>query len=274
MAFDNTVIANLDEKMWRRLGVSQTFDRLLVEAAAVTPGTAGAVAQAAGARLTGGAARFWELSLPQIQRDLCRREILRERAGHLELNPDFGAKIERFLKDKEDSVSHVASSSGMTAEEIMRRAEARREREKARPAAKKKTAPVRRKESPKVARRRSDENEEETAQDLGNAARAAAPAPKSQGKLFTTLRLNRLLDHLDNTALSRPQVAKRLSLDTTSLDAFLAVTHEADITRTLRDDLVELHWKGRELARTSDADRRMNVLEAVKSLRAVQSEND
>ena len=81
--------------MWRRLGVSQTFDRLLVEAAAVNPGASDEVGKIAGSRLSGGAAKFWELSLPQIQRDLCRRDILQEKAGKLELSEEFVAKLER-----------------------------------------------------------------------------------------------------------------------------------------------------------------------------------
>ena len=274
MNFDSDLLAEIDEQMWRRLGVSQTFDRLLVEAAATSPGISAEVGQAAGARLSGGAAKFWELSLPQIQRDLCRREILQETSGRLELSEDFAAKVARFLKEKESSVSRVETPTGMTAAEIMRRAEERREREKAKPAPKKKSVVKRKKEAAPVPRRRSEDELQDTTSDLGNAARSVAPAPMTNKKLFTSNRVNRLLDHLDNMALSKPQVAKRLELDLRTLERFLEVTHKAEITRSLRDDLVELHWKGRELARTTDVDRRMSVLEAVKSLRAMQEEQD
>ena len=87
-------------------------------------------------------------------------------------------------------------------------------------------------------------------------------------KLFTSIRVNRLLDHLDNTTLSASQLGTRLELRSLELKRFLDATNDLNITRVTRDDLVELYWRGRELARTMDADRRMTVLALVKELRA------
>ena len=96
----------------------------------------------------------------------------------------------------------------------------------------------------------------------------------SPKKLFTSIRVNRLLDHLDNTTLSTTQLGSRLELRSMELNRFLTVTNELNITRVTRDDLVELYWRGRELARTADADRRMTLLALVKELRAAAEPGD
>ena len=51
----------LDDQKWRRLGITQTFDRLLVASAACHPGPPAEVIQHASKGLTGGAAKFWDL---------------------------------------------------------------------------------------------------------------------------------------------------------------------------------------------------------------------
>ena len=90
-------------------------------------------------------------------------------------------------------------------------------------------------------------------------------------KLFTSNRLNRLLDHLDDTRLTVSQIAKRLDLAGRGLEAFLEVINEVQITRVSRDNIVELHWRGRELVRTVGVDRRLAVLDLVKELRSLKA---
>ena len=68
--------AQLNDHLWRRLGVTETFERLLVEAAGVQPGPSADVAAYASRNLSGGAARFWELSWNKLERDLCRKRVL------------------------------------------------------------------------------------------------------------------------------------------------------------------------------------------------------
>ena len=63
----------LGDSEWRRLGVTQTFERLLVEATASQPGSPDDVAAFAGRTLTGGGAKFWELGRANLQADLCRK---------------------------------------------------------------------------------------------------------------------------------------------------------------------------------------------------------
>ena len=80
--------------------------------------------------------------------------------------------------------------------------------------------------------------------------------------------MNKLFDHLDaGTTLAKSQLGQRLELGGANLERFLEVCGALEITRFERDDLVQLHWRGRELAQTSSADRRMAVHELVRELR-------
>ena len=83
--------------------------------------------------------------------------------------------------------------------------------------------------------------------------------------------MNRLLDRLDNSSLSKTQLGTRLDLTGGALERFFQVCEEKELIRIVRSDFVELHWRGREFARTADAERRMAVLGLVKELRAYDS---
>ncbi|MCB9550797.1 MAG: hypothetical protein R3F65_05150 [bacterium] len=271
VALDPEALGQLDDQQWRRLGVTQTFDRLLVEAAATSPGAPESVRDHAGRNLTGGAARFWELSFPQMKRDLTRKRVLAERDGALGLHPEFAERLDRLLVGIESGISRVEPTPGVTLEDLTARAAEREKRDKAqkstrRPksetAAKKPTkkkaadesAPTRRKSAPK-----------EQAIALGAPAPTPTVAPPK--KLFTTRTVNTLLDRLDNTALSKPQLGDRIGLRGADLERFIEVCGELDITRMKRGDLVELHWEGRKLSKTSGAERRMTVIDLVERLR-------
>ena len=94
--------------MWRRLGVTQTFERLLVSAALTTPGPSETVAGHAGACLTGGGAKFWDLSRGQLEKDLIRRRVLIQQDGALQAHPEFAERLNQILNDHEAGVSRVA----------------------------------------------------------------------------------------------------------------------------------------------------------------------
>lgn len=273
VALDPEALGQLDDQQWRRLGVTQTFDRLLVEAAATAPGAPEAVRDHAGRNLSGGAARFWELSFPQMKRDLTRKRVLAERDGALGLHPEFAERLDRLLVGIESGISRVEPTPGVTLEDLTARAAEREKRDKAqkstrRPKAsdeaakkaqKKKAAasdaaPTRRKSAPKT-------------QAIALGAPAPTPTVAPPKKLFTTRTVNTLLDRLDNNALSKPQLGDRIGLRGADLDRFLEVCGELDITRMKRGDLVELHWEGRKLGKTSGAERRMTVIDLVERLR-------
>ena len=95
-------------------GITQTFDRLLVEATASNPGAPAEVQSVAGRALQGGAAKFWEMSFPQIKKDLCRRGVLAESTGSLTLADDFADKLSRLIHDVDEGVSRVEPTPGVT----------------------------------------------------------------------------------------------------------------------------------------------------------------
>lgn len=287
VAIDPDALGQLDDQQWRRLGVTQTFDRLLVEAAATSPGAPESVRDHAGRNLTGGAAKFWELSFPQMKRDLTRKRVLAERNGALQLHPEFAERLDRLLVGIESGISRVEPTPGVTLEDLTARAVEREKRDKAQKAKRTRTASA-------AARATKAAKTAKTAK-KGAAAEAApttrrkkspkdqpialgAPAPTSTvaapKKLFTTRTVNTLLDRLDNTALSKPQLAERLFLHGADLDRFLEVTCELDITRMKRGDLVELHWEGRKLGKTAGGERRMAVIDLVERLRTQAGDED
>ena len=51
----------------------------------------------------------------------------------------------------------------------------------------------------------------------------------------------------------------------------MEVINEVQITWVSRDNIVELHWRGRELVRTVGVDRRLAVLDLVKELRELKA---
>lgn len=276
VVFDPESLALLDDQQWRRLGVTQTFDRLLVDAAATAPGAAEAVRDHAGRALAGGAAKFWELSFPQMKRDLVRKRILAEDGGQLALHPDFADRIQRLLHDIETQASHVEPTPGVTLEELNARAAERDRQTKAAKRARSRTsgASTRSRSAGQSApKKRPAAEKAAAAQPDPTAIALSAPKPKPTRtvappkKLFTTRTVNTLLDRLDNTALNKSQLGGRIGLRGADLERFLEVTGQLEITRFKRDDLVELHWEGRKLAKTSGGDRRMAIIGLVEQLR-------
>ncbi len=279
VVIDPETLSKLDDQLWRRLGITQTFDRLLVEATASHPGAPAAVQSVAGRALQGGAAKFWEMSFPQIKKDLCRRGVLAESTGTLALADDFADKLSRLLHDVDEGVSRVEPTPGVTLDDVIKKAAEREEKEKARKSSARKPRARKAPSTSATPRKRSGAKGDESAADAAEAheaseAKVAArnrPEPAARvappNKLFTTIKVNKLLDHLDNTTLARAQLGQRLELTGANLDRFLEVTGALDITRMERDDLVQLHWRGRELAQTSSADRRMTVHDLVRELR-------
>lgn len=266
--FDPDALAQLDDQQWRRLGITQTFDRLLVDAAATAPGAAEAVRDHAGRNLTGGAAKFWELSFPQMKRDLVRKRVLVEQGGRLTLHADFAERLARLLDGIAAGASHVEPTPGVTLEELTARAAEREKQAKAaRTARTRKSGASPRRTGESAPKKRAPKSEgDDGAIALGAPKPTPTVAPPK--KLFTTRTVNTLLDRLDNTTLSKSQLSDRVGLGGRDLERFLEVTGALDITRIARDDLVELHWEGRKLAKTSGGDRRMAVIELVEKLRA------
>lgn len=277
VAFEAEALATLDEQLWRRLGVTQTFDRLLVVAVATAPGAVNDVRDHAGRNLSGGAAKFWTLSFPQLLKDLVRRRIVVNAGGQVQLHDEFADKLSRLLKAHEDGVSRVEPTPGVTLEELNARAALRARSEKktsrsrstttrsSKAKSKAKAAATPRKRSSAAAAPTPDAGPKETVISLS--APKPTPTVAPPNTLFTTLKLNKLLDHLDNMALSKIQLGDRLSLHGANLERFLEVTGQAEITRIKREDLVELHWEGRKLVKTSGGDRRMAVHQLVDQLR-------
>ena len=269
---DGVAVEGLNDQHWRRLGITQTFERLLVETVATEAGEFGEVGERAGRNLSGGAARFWEMSFPQMLKELCRRKVLQRDGDAVSLNDEFADRLQRLLDAEATGASHVAPTPGVTLDDIIRQADARKVRETAEKAAARKRTT----RSATAARAKSAAAGEATPKkrsagddkpkSAAARSKAAQPPRTSAEKLFTSIRLNRLLDALDTGSMSIEQLGSRLSLSEVDTQFFFRVSDSIGLTRT-NERLVELHWKGRELARTSDADRRMALREAVKELR-------
>ncbi|MBV71695.1 MAG: hypothetical protein CMH52_10180 [Myxococcales bacterium] len=270
---DTVRIKTMNDQLWRRVGVTQSFEILLVEAALLGPGIASEVARRASSKLSGGAARFWDLSIAQLQKDLCRRRILSLSDGTLQAHTDFAEKLDKVLADHDGAVSRVMPTPGVTTEQVLKEAEAQ-----AKAAATRKTTSNKAKKAePKPTRgsARPLKRQSQTSESSVGANHAPVKTKHvdtrrtilTPKQLFTSNRLNRLLDYLDDTTLSVNQLSSRLDLSGGNLDALLEATGELQITRVSRDRLVELHWRGRELVRTVSVDRRLAVLDLVKELR-------
>ena len=89
--------------------MTETFERLLVEAAGVQPGPSSDVAAYASRNLSGGAARFWELSWNKLERDLCRKRVLIVRSEALTLHDEFAERLERLVALEASGASRVAT---------------------------------------------------------------------------------------------------------------------------------------------------------------------
>ncbi len=277
-------LAALSDQLWRRVGITQAFDRLLVDAAAAHPGPVAGVRQAAGRSLTAGAARFYDMSFPQLLRDLVKRGVLVEKAGQVSLAAGFIEKIQGVLASQAAGQSHVEPTPGVTMEDLQSLADLRAEREKAtkstrtpspkKPAGEKTTKAPKSGTTPrKRAGKEPDPNLPEAPAVAKAAQAASAPHRAPVSGLFTSLRINKLLDVLDTGSLNPEQLADRLDMPKRDLERFLSVSESLGITRR-NGSLVELHWQGLELARTTTADRRVKVTDAVKSLRDKAAELD
>ncbi|MCK6570768.1 hypothetical protein L6V77_06580 [Myxococcota bacterium] len=287
VALDPQILASLNDQLWRRVGITQTFDRLLVEAVVLHPGPIPGVRQAAGKNLTGGAAKFYEMSFPQLMRDLIKRGVLVEKNALLAVHPGFVEKIRQVLAGQAAGQSHVEPTPGMTIEGLQVLADLRAEREKLAKAQRAREAPEKSEKATKTAkgattRKSSAEPRKRasssTTTDEGSAAPApAAPAPAvhrtAAHTLFTSLRINKLLDVLDTGSMNHDQLGGRLDLNKRDLERFLSVADALGLTR-LNGPLIELHWQGRELAKTTAADRRVKVTDYVKMLRDKAAELD
>ncbi len=270
VAIEQERLQQLNDQLWRRLGITQTFDRLLVEVTAGQPGPVNDVRDNVAESLAEGAAKFWAMSFANIKKDLCRRKVLAESDGAIHLHEDFAERLERILHDMDEGVSHVEPTPGMTLEEVQARTQEREEREKAEKATRSRTTtPTARvsRASATPKKRRSGEEEAVPARPRPKTP-AAAAAPLDPVAIFTSKRINDLLDRLQAGALYKNQLASKLGLGTRELERFVEVAANLELVRLTRDDMVELHFKGREYSITSGVDRRTTVRKLVAETRA------
>ena len=280
-----TTGTNIDRSTWKRLGITQAFDLLLVKACLEAGGTEEDLKCRAGRELSGGALKFWEMSFSELVRDLTRQDILLKEDDILGLHPDFSDRLTRTQQHFEEQVSRVVLNENVSLEQIEARAKARAARA-TKPKAKSVTSssrasrvgPAKRAAvvDPSGTEDLSAPSAAATDQASGstsilNATPRHSSGPKAPVKIFTSIRMNRLLDRLDNSSLSKNQLGTRLDLSGSGLERFFHVCEANDLIRIVRSDFVELHWRGREFARTADAERRMAVLGLVKELRAYDS---
>lgn len=273
----------LTDQLWRRLGLSETFDRLVVRQVASEPGASADLLAQASAGMGAGAAKFFGLTFDKLIDTLTRKEVLQIADGILQLTPAFAERIERAIEDEEQGVSRVEPTPGVTIDDLKRRGVERAQRESSTArgrgathsraaAAQAKVARI--KSTQPRARRASKDKAEAGPRVATPAARrptpvrsAMAPPRETPAKeLFNSRKLNRLLDSLD-APLFKDQVGRKLELRGADLDRFLEITAAVELVRLVHDDMVELHWRGRELARTRDGDRRMALVGIVQELR-------
>ncbi|MFN3202259.1 MAG: hypothetical protein ACE366_27895 [Bradymonadia bacterium] len=281
---DESDIKTLDDQLWRRLGITQTFEQLLVKAVATHPGEMTAVRDFAGQSLQGGAAKFWEMSFPKLVKDLTKRQILASSDGQVALSDDFGDRLSKLIEGQRAGDSRVAPTPGVTLEDVLAQAKAREERLKAIEKEKKKTTrktATKKSAGSATPKKRAGDSSEAKATPAKAAAAKVVPTVAEEPAvtqipakdLFNSRRVNRLLDALDNNQLSLDQLGSRLGLSGHSLKRFIDTTSALNLTRQ-QENLVELHWDGRELARTTDIDRRRAVMDTVKKLRESAEENE
>lgn len=268
-------LSQLTDQLWRRLGISETFDRLLVRHIASAPGTPGEIQARASEGMGAGAAKFFGLTFDKMVDTLARREVIQTGETGLELTASFAEKVTQAIAAEEEGVSRVEPTPGVTLEDLKRRASERDKRTSTTSTTRSRaSAPSRARSATRSAQPRSRKASADKV-DAGPATRRAArkPAPKPAPKratakeLFSSRRLNRLLDSLD-APLFKDQVGRKIEISGPDLDRFLEVAAALELVRLVHDDMVELHWKGRELARTVDGERRMALVEIVRALRS------
>lgn len=277
----------LTDQLWRRLGISETFDRLLVGHIASEPGTSDELKARATEGMGAGAAKFFGLTFDKIIDSLLRREVILrgEDDDVLGLNPAFAVRVDAAIDGEEKGISRVEPTPGVTLEDVKNRAAPRAPRSastgRGRATHSRETAARATAARVKSAQPRARKASKETAEGgpvktrvartpvrkpTAPRATMAQPRQLSAKELFNTRKLNRLLDSLD-APLFKDQVGRKLELRAGDLERFLEVTAALDIVRMVHDGMVELHWRGRELARTTDGDRRMALVGLVRELR-------
>lgn len=275
----------LTDQLWRRLGISETFDRLLVRQIALEPGTTAEVKARASEGMGAGAAKFFGLTFDKIVDALLRRDVIVRDDSGLSLDSAFVAKLHSAVDDEEKGVSRVEPTPGVTLEDLKNRTVPRAPRSpstgrgrashsretaaRATAARVKSTQPRARKASKQTAEGGTPTpraTRTPARKPVAPRATMAAPRLLSAKELFNSRKLNRLLDSLD-APLFKDQVGRKLELRAPDLERFLEVTSALDIVRLVHDGMVELHWRGRELARTADGDRRMALVGLVRELR-------
>jgi hypothetical protein len=187
------------------------------------------------------------------------------------LHEEFADRMIRILADLVQGSSRVEPTPGVTLEQVLEKSARREANEKLAKRSRQSNSRAAAARKPKVDATPTTR----AGAGIDDGLHPVAPVPATPAqtitpiiKLFTSLKINKMLDHLDNTTLSKPQLANRLELRASDIDRFLDSTSKLELTRVSRDGLVELHWKGREHARTSGADRRMQVIDLVKALRS------
>jgi hypothetical protein len=281
---DHTTI---DQSIWKKLGVTQAFDLLLVKACMEAPGTPAELCARIGNKLADGAQKFWEMSFVELTRNLKRKELLDDNEGVLVLHAQFHEKLSRAVETFASGNSRVEPGEGVSLEGLEARNKAREQRaqrEKERKQAAK--APSRRAQIKPAKRAATVEKSDPLGHEAVKPAVreqpaavsvSAAPAESQEHiikKIFTSMRLNRLFDRLEHSTLSIKQLCEKLDLGSGQVDRFLNVCESADLIRIVRTDLIELQWRGREYAATADAERRMGVLALVKELRSSAQETE
>ena len=266
-------------EVWKRLGITQTFDLLLVRACMSHAGSTTAIKERASEQLSGQALTFWEMSFADVVRDLTRRKIIAETDEQLSLHDEFVARLTQAKANYDDRSSRVVQSEGMTLADIeahAKRREERAQREAERQKSAKKRVQTPRAAPIKPAKRAKAQNGDELktrevtagVRPITTRASTTRDALTPQ-KLLTSIRVNRLFDRLEHSTLSKTQLAQRLDLPMREFERFAQICVDAELVRIVRGDLMELHWRGREYATKRDADRRMSVLELVKELRSL-----
>lgn len=286
LPFQLSQLKQLNDTHWRRLGITQTFERLVVEAVATQPAPPPAIKARVGEGFNQSAVKFWELSFGQLLQDMLRREQLRVQGGDLRLGEKLQGNLRRILSELERAVSFVQPTSGLTMAQIdeqmhQREQQAKEKAAQARAAAKERAAQraaqpaekpagaVRRRVAVEGAATKKRAPAPIAAPHSAPSAAPAASAPEDHTKLFTTLRLNRLLDALSSGRMLKADIGRRMELSGAQLERFLEATSALDLTRTAADNLtVDLHWEGQSLARTQTIDRRIALQDIVQRLRA------
>jgi hypothetical protein len=277
-----TVTINYEDvaqAVWKKLGVTQTFDLLLVKACLEAPGAPAELCTRIASQLTGGGQKFWEMSFQELARNMKRQEVLDENEGLLVIHSQFQERLVRAVETFSSGDSRVTPSEGVSLESLEARTKARElraERDKERKKAAKapprqaQIKPTKRAVAPDIADPLGLEAVKPLVREPKPVPTTAPVEPQEAiiKKIFTSIRLNRLFDRLEHSTLSIKQLSEKLDLGSSQVDQFLSVCESADLIRIVRTDLIELQWRGREYARTADAERRMGLLSLVKELRS------